>query len=392
MNDTTKFALLGQKLFQQCKASQATDDDIKHRISQLRRWNQRQFDPDYDFAHQAQDKEYIKHILAPIDLDIDYKTPATPRELRHFAKVCQLTRDVVNIEDLFTYDWRQKATVWIDPATKLQYLKVPKGAILYHGQALRYPFDTTRVPKYFSTLSTAFPYGFVGFKNNRAAERGKVVAFMLKEDILVLDITVVANWRILIPTKRSAPHEVIKAADECWYYDPDENREFISRQSSTECDNIVYKYLLSRPQASIATAAGSRSGGGMPDEIVFTDVAKLQSVGYELPYEFVMVNEFAYDEDADDNGEGGIDVDCGFVIEARANPGDRDFRLVATLSGRDFGASPYRPSPGPGKPTFEPRTPEQTQHLRQQCLQRAIGNFYIVETPANPVKRRKVTK
>jgi hypothetical protein len=207
---------------------------------------------------------------------------------------------------------------------------------------IKYPFDISRIPKYFGTLTTAYPYGFVSLKNARSAEQGKVIAFRLKRDILVLDISVLENWKILIPTISFVPEEVLKAADECFYYKPNSDRKFISRTSSTECDNIIYQYLLSLPQTSIADAAGARSQGKMSDEIVFTDSYKLQSVGYELPYEIVMVNDLTYDKG----------VECAFVIEARSSVDDRNFRLVTSLSEKDFREHRMIFSPEAGEKTF----------------------------------------
>ena len=366
MDTTTKYALLGKKLFEKCKTSQATNEELIERLSQLRRWNQKKIEWEDSFEHSEDDNEYLNNLLQPIDLNIPFDTPATFSEVEHFANVCGLTRDTISIEDLFVYDWREKSIVYIDPKTNLQYIKIPKEGIIYHGMDIKYPFDMSRVPKYFGTLTTAYPYGFVSLKNARSAEQGKVIAFRLKRDILVLDISVIENWKILIPTESSAPKEVLIAAEECFNYKPNSD-DILSRTSSTECDNIIYQYLLSLPQTSIADAAGARSQGRMTDEIVFTDSSKLELAGYELPYEIVMVNDLT-----SDNG-----VDCAFVIEARSTVDDRNFRLVTTLSEKDFRLHKYQFAPEAGETTFDNITPEQIKKMRQQCMQRALGNFEI---------------
>ena len=309
---------------------------------------------------------YLKKLLEPIDLN----APESPEDILHFANICGLCKDSVNINDLFTDDWRKKASKYIDPETNLHYLKVPKETIIFHGMDIKYKFDASRVPKYFGTLPTAYPYGFVSLKNSRKAEKGKVIAFRLKEDILVLDIFELENWKILIPTELSVPKEVLEAADECFYYKPNSDRKFIARNSSTECDNIVYEYLLSLPQTSIASAAGALHQRGLTDEIVFTDSSKLQKVGYELPYEIVMLNDFT---------ENVGRINCAFVIEARSNVGDRNFRLVTTLSEQDFREHRYQPIPYPGKRSFENLSRKQKREMRRQCLERALGNFEIHE-------------
>jgi hypothetical protein len=369
METSIKYALLGKKLFEKCKTTQATNEELGKRLTELRRWNQGKIDSDDNFDHTERDKKYLSTLLAPIDLSIPFDKPATTEEIKHFADVCELTRDAVNVNDLFTYDWREKATEYIDPKTNLQYLKVPKGSVIYHGMDIKYKFDANRVPKYFGVLTTAYPYGFVSLKNRRSLEQGKVIAFRLKEDILVLDVSVVENWKILIPTEDSAPKEIIEAAEECFYYKPS-SPDKIVRSSTTKCDNMIYEYLLSLPQTSIASAAGARSQRRMTDEIVFTDSSKLQKVGYELPYEIVMHNNFNYKESK---------VHCAFVIEARSNVDDRNFRLVTTLGEQDFREHPYIFSPDVGKETFDYLTRPQLIEMRKQCLQRTLGNFKIYE-------------
>jgi hypothetical protein len=369
MDVSINYALLGKTLFEKCKTSQVTSEDISKRLTELRRWNQGKFDSDYDFSHTRNDKRYLNTLLEPINLNIPFDTPATSEEIKHFADVCGLTKDAVNVNDLFTYDWIEKATQYIDPKTNLQYLKVPKGAVLYHGMDIKYKFDVSRVPKYFGILTTAYPYGFVSLKNRRTLEQGKVIAFRLKEDILVLDVSVVENWKILIPTEDSAPKEIIESAEDCFNYKPNSSDKIV-RSSTTKCDNIIYEYLLSLPQTSIASAAGARSQRRMTDEIVFTDSSKLEKVGYELPYEIVMLNVF----DNEDSG-----MHCAFVIEARSNNDDRSFRLVTTLSEQDFREHPYIMSPDSGKPTFDDIPIKEAREMRKRCLQRALGNFKIEE-------------
>lgn len=366
MDTSTKYALLGKKLFEKCKTSQASSEEISERLLQLRRWNQGKVEWEDEFDLAEDDKKYLIKLLSPINLNIPFDTPATDSEIEHFVSVCGLTRDTINVEDLFTYDWTKTSTNYIDPKTNLQYLKVPKGAIIYHGMDIKYSFDISRVPKYFGILTTAYPYGFVSLKNARTAEQGKVVAFRLKRDILVLDISVVENWNILIPSRESVPEEVLVAADKCFNYKPNSNNK-LSRTSSTECDNIIYKYLLSLPKTSIADAGGSRHQGRMADEIVFIDSSILREVGYELPYEIVMVNDLT-----SDNG-----VDCAFVIEARSTEDDRNFRLVTSLSDKDFRVHKYQFAPEAGEPFFNNISPEQIKKMRQQCMQRALGNFEI---------------
>ena len=365
MEMSTKYALLGKKLFDKCKTSQATSDEIKERLKHLRMWNQDEVEWEDEFSHKPiSDKRYINKLLAPINLDIPFDTPATESEILHFAEVCGLTRDTVDITDLFTYDWRANATEYIDPSTGIQYLKVPKGAVIYHGMDIKYPFDKTRIPKYFATVPTAYSYAFVSLKNNRTAEEGKVVPFRLKEDILVLNITSLENWKILMPTEENVPEDVLREADESFNYKPNSGRSKIGRDSTTKGDNIVYEYILSLPQTSIAAAAGSRGGF---EEIVFTDISKLEKVGYELPYEIVMVNDLT-------KSEGGIQ--CAFAIEARATADDPSFKLVATLSQQEF-REKLGFSTEAGKTTFEGLTEEQIKMLRQKCLERALGNFEI---------------
>jgi hypothetical protein len=282
----------------------------------------------------------------------------------------------VDVTDLFTYDWRKHATEYIDPSTGLQYFKLPKGAILYHGMDIKYPFDTSIMPKYFATLHVAYPYGFVSRKNNRTAEQGKVVPFRLKEDILVLNITSLENWKILMPTEENVPEDVLREADESFYYKPNSDRDFIGRDSTTKGDNIVYNYILSLPQTSIAAAAGSRTGH---QEIVFTDVSNLEKVGYALPYEIVMVNSLSSE----------FGIECAFAIEARAKADDPSFRLVATLSEDDFRYK-YGPRAEPGKKTFNISYKEEVE-LRKKCLQRALGNFEAITPYKPPVEKKRVT-
>jgi hypothetical protein len=369
MDTNTKYALLGKELFEKCKTSQATSEELSNRLKDLRRWNQGKFDSDFDFNYFERDKKYLNTLLEPINLNIPFNKPATSKEIKHFADICGLTRDAVNDNDLFTYDWREKATEYIEPKTNLQYLKVPKGTIIYHGMDNKYKFDVSRVPKYFGVLTTAYPYGFVSSKNRRSLEQGKVIAFRLKEDILVLDVSVIKNWKILIPTESSAPKEILKAAEDCFNYKPNSSDKII-RVSSLDCDNLIYKYLLSLPKTSIATAVGARSQNRMSDEIVFMDASKLEKVGYELPYEIVMLNTF----NLDDSG-----VHCAFVIEARSNVDDRNFRLVTTLGEQDFREHQYILSPVPGKETFDEPEMDQLWEMRNQCLQRSLGNFKIYE-------------
>lgn len=379
METSTKYALLGKKLFDKCKTSQATSDEIKERLTHLRKWNQGYIDSDEDFKHEKRDKNYLNKLLAPINLDIHFDTPATESEIKHFAEVCGLTRDIVDVTDLFTYDWRDNATEYIDPSTGLKYLKVPKGAILYHGMDIKYPFNTTIMPKYFATLHVAYPYGFVSRKNSRTAEQGKVVPFRLKEDILVLIITSLDNWKILMPTEENVPEDVLREADESFYYKPNSDRGFIGRDSTTKGDNIVYNYILSLPQTSIAAAAGSRTGH---QEIVFTDASKLEKVGYALPYEIVMVNSLSSE----------FGIECAFAIEARATADDPSFRLVAALSEDDFRYK-YGPSAEPGKKTFNISYKEEVE-LRKKCLQRALGNIEVITQfdPHNqPVRKQRMT-
>ena len=374
----TRYALLGKKLFNKCKTSQATSEEISERLSHLRKWNQGKIDEDDNFYHSEEyDKNYLNKLLAPIDLKVPFDTPATQSELQHFAEVCGLTRDAVDVTDLFTYDWRKHATEYIDPSTGLQYFKVPKGAILYHGMDIKYPFDITRVPKYFARLPTAYPYGFVSAKNNRSVEGGKVVPFRLKEDILVLNITSLENWKILMPTEENVPEDVLREADESFYYIPNSDRKFIGRTSTTKGDNVIYNYILSLPQTSIASAAGSRGGH---EEIVFTDVSKLEKVGYELPYEIVMVNDLSREDD----------IECAFAIEARATTNDPSFRLVATLSEQEFRAGRYGFSPKEGETTFNISHKEKNE-LRKKCLQRALGNFEAITPYKPPVEKKRVT-
>ena len=363
---STKYALLGKKLFEKCKTSQITFEEINERLSQLRRWNQGKTEWEDDFDHSEDDKDYLNSLLSPINLNTSFDDTPSSEEIDYFASVCGLTHDIVSIEDLFTYDWREKSIIYIDPKTNLQYIKVPKEGVIYHGMDIKYPFDMSRIPKYFGTLTTAYPYGFVSMKNARTAEQGKVIAFRLKRDILVLDISVIENWKILIPTENSAPKEVLIAAEECFNYKSNSDN-ILTRTSTTECDNIIYQYLLSLPQTSIADAAGARSQGKMTDEIVFVDSSKLELAGYELPYEIVMVNDLT-----SDNG-----VDCAFVIEARSSMNDRNFRLVTTLSEKDFREHKYQFAPEAGEKTFDNITPEQITKMRQQCMQRALGNFDI---------------
>ena len=379
METSTKYALLGKKLFDKCKTSQATSDEIKERLTHLRKWNQGYIDSDEDFKHEKRDKNYLNKLLAPINLNIPFDTPATESEIKHFAEVCGLTRDTVDVTDLFTYDWRANATEYIDPSTGLQYFKVPKGAILYHGMDIKYPFNTTIMPKYFATLHIAYPYGFVSLKNNRTAEQGKVVPFRLKEDILVLNILSLENWKILMPTEENVPEDVLREADENFHYKPNSDRKFIGRDSTTKGDNVVYNYILSLPQTSIAAAAGSRTGH---QEIVFTDASKLEKVGYALPYEIVMVNSLSSE----------FGIECAFAIEARATADDPSFRLVATLSEDDF-RHKYGPRAEPGKKTFNISYKEEVE-LRKKCLQRALGNIEVI-TPFDPhnqpVRRQRMT-
>jgi hypothetical protein len=372
MDTSVKYALLGKTLFEKCKTSQATSEELASRISQLRAWNKGKVDEDLNFSHSGIETKHFKNLLKQINLKVPYDTPATSEEISYFAEICELTKDAVNINDLFTYDWRKTATEYIDPETKLQYLKVPKGSIIYHGMDMQYPFDTSRVPKYFGTLQTAYPYAFVSFKNRRNAEEGKVIPFRLKEDILVFDISVINNWKILIPTKDSAPKEVIKAAKECFDYAIKSDN--IYRSSTKECDDVIYNYFLSLPQTSIASAAGAKRQSGMTDEIVFTDASKLEKVGYALPYEIVMLNNFT-SEDA---------IDCAFVIEARSIDNQRNFRLVSTLSEKDFRIGKFGFKPIKGKTTFdfEGTTMEKYKDMikmRNQCFERALGNFEIKE-------------
>ena len=379
MEVSTKYALLGKKLFDKCKTSQASSDEIKERLTHLRKWNQGYIASDEDLKHEKRDKNYLKKLLGPINLDIHFDTPATESEIKHFAEVCGLTRDTVDVTDLFTYDWRDNATEYVDPSTGLKYLKVPKGAILYHGMDIKYPFDTTIMPKYFATLHVAYPYGFVSRKNSRTAEQGKVVPFRLKEDILVLIITSLDNWKILMPTEDNVPEDVLREADESFYYKPNSDRGFIGRDSTTKGDNIVYNYILSLPQTSIAAAAGSRTGH---EEIVFTDASKLEKVGYALPYEIVMVNSLSSE----------FGIECAFAIEARATADDPSFRLVAALSEDDFRYK-YGPRAEPGKKTFNISYKEEVE-LRKKCLERALGNVKVITQfdPHNqPVRRQRVT-
>jgi hypothetical protein len=373
----TRYALLGKKLFEKCKTSQATSEDISERLSHLRRWNQGKIDYDDNFLHSEHDNKYLRKLLSPIDLNVPFDTPATQSELQHFAEVCGLTRDAVDVTDLFTYDWRKHATEYIDPSTGLQYFKLPKGSILYHGMDIKYPFDITRVPKYFGTLTTAYPYGFVSRKNNRTAEQGKVVPFRLKEDILVLNITSLENWKILMPTEENVPEDVLLEADESFYYKPNSGRKFIGRTSTTKGDNVIYNYILSLPQTSIASAAGSRGGH---EEIVFTDMSKLQKVGYELPYEIVMVNDLSRDSN----------IECAFAIEARSTVDDPSFRLVATLSEQEIRAGRYGPSAEEGDDTFNIPYKEKNE-LRKKCLERALGNVEVITPYKPPVEKKRVT-
>jgi hypothetical protein len=372
----TRYALLGKKLFNKCKTSQATSEEISERLSHLRKWNQGYIDSEEDFKHEKRDKNYLNKLLAPIDLKVPFDTPATQSELQHFAEVCGLTRDAVDVTDLFTYDWRKHATEYIDPSTGLQYFKLPKGAILYHGMDIKYPFDTSIMPKYFATLHVAYPYGFVSRKNNRTAEQGKVVPFRLKEDILVLNITSLENWKILMPTEENVPEDVLREADESFYYKPSSDRDFIGRDSTTKGDNIVYNYILSLPQTSIAAAAGSRGGH---EEIVFTDASKLEKVGYALPYEIVMVNALSSE----------FGIECAFAIEARSTVDDPSFRLVATLSEDDFRYK-YGPRAEPGKKTFNISYKEEVE-LRKKCLERALGNVEVITPYKPPVEKKRVT-
>jgi len=363
MEVSTKYALLGKKLFNKCKTSQATSDEIKERLIHLRKWNQGYIDSDEDFLHEERDKSYLNKLLEPINLNIPFDTPATESEILHFAEVCGLTRDTVDVTDLFTYDWRKHATEYIDPSTGLQYFKVPKGAILYHGMDIKYPFNTSIMPKYFATLQVAYPYGFVSRKNSRTAEQGKVVPFRLKEDILVLNIISLENWKILMPTEENVPKDVLREANENFYYKPNSDRDFIGRYSTTKGDNIVYNYILSLPQTSIASAAGSIGGN---QEIVFTDASKLEKVGYELPYEIVMLNSLSSD----------FGIECAFAIEARSTVDDPSFRLVATLSENEFRYK-YGPRAEPGKKTFNVSYEEEVE-LRKKCLERALGNVEVI--------------
>jgi len=363
MEVSTKYALLGKKLFNKCKTSQATSDEIKERLIHLRKWNQGYIDSDEDFLHEERDKNYLNKLLEPINLNIPFDTPATESEILHFAEVCGLTRDTVDVTDLFTYDWRKHATEYIDPSTGLQYFKVPKGAILYHGMDIKYPFNTSIMPKYFATLQVAYPYGFVSRKNSRTAEQGKVVPFRLKEDILVLNIISLENWKILMPTEKNVPKDVLREANENFYYKPNSDRDFIGRYSTTKGDNIVYNYILSLPQTSIASAAGSIVGN---QEIVFTDASKLEKVGYELPYEIVMLNSLSSE----------FGIECAFAIEARSTVDDPSFRLVATLSEDEFRYK-YGPRAEPGKKTFNVSYEEEVE-LRKKCLERALGNVEVI--------------
>ena len=80
-----------------------------------------------------------------------------------------------------------------------------------------------------------------------------------------------------------------------------------------------------------------------------------------------MVNDLTYDKG----------VECAFVIEARSSVDDRNFRLVTSLSEKDFREHRMIFSPEAGEKTFDNITPEQLKQMRQQCMQRALGNFEI---------------
>jgi DNA-binding FadR family transcriptional regulator len=70
-------------------------------------------------------------------------------------------------------------------------------------------------------------------------------------------------------------------------------------------------------------------------------------------------------------------VECAFVIEARSSSDDRNFRLVTSLSEKDFREHRMIFSPEAGEKTFNNITSEQIKQMRQQCMQRSLGNFEI---------------
>jgi hypothetical protein len=370
----TRYALLGYKLYSRCQQGvdgKVTDSDLMDRLVYLRAMykdlndGQRSRYKDYNEA----DQRLVREVIDETGILDRLAKPLGPNDVQRLRDMCELRSsssidvELQGINELLNGWWGQKVTRKRDEASGLTYIEIPQGAALFHGthhSMNKGPTEMTP-PVYFANLYAASQYGFpLGRSTNRLPGEGKINMYLVIQPLRIIDMNSTDNWSLLMPSRRSVPNDVRKHIQYAYGYPVQPNIGHVYRQSHTNTDIELHRYLCEQAQHLEFDGVGNTNIPGHHNEVVLCNQAALSKLE-QLPYKIVM-NEELFDG-GDRSG-----TKCLYLVRDR----DGAEEYVAAISNVEFNfmISPVEDA----MMTAKPLSSQDKQAIRKMCALRTLGN------------------